>query len=117
MKNIFENAYFGKAYRTREGRKALYHNIISTEEGTKHYLITISSGFICDNDGKSPCKDDSIISEWREEVNEEELDKITKETLKRIMPTDYGDGYNQTLASIFKIGFRKALEMIKNQEI
>lgn len=25
MKNIFENAYFGKAYKTKAGRKAIYH--------------------------------------------------------------------------------------------
>lgn len=25
MENIFENAYFGKPYKTRDGRKAIYH--------------------------------------------------------------------------------------------
>lgn len=38
MANIFENAYFGKSYKTRDGRKAIYSYCI---KGTPndHYLI------------------------------------------------------------------------------
>ena len=38
MKNIFENAYFGKPYKTRDGRKAIYHYCIKGKPN-EHYLI------------------------------------------------------------------------------
>ena len=38
MINIFENAYFGKAYKTRDGRKAIYNYCIKGKPN-EHYLI------------------------------------------------------------------------------
>lgn len=44
MKNIFENAYFGKPYRTRGGKKAFYHGSEQHKSGDGkvwiyHYLM------------------------------------------------------------------------------
>lgn len=116
MNNIFENAYYGKPYKTRDGRKALYHNILSTTEGMKHYLETISSGFICDNCGKSLCEDDSIVSVWEEEINEEELEELAKSYDIPI----FGDGCTYSdeewdeiqnwVKEAYKAGYRKGLK-------
>lgn len=49
MENIFENAYFGKVYVTRDGRKAIYHKVEITGKEKWHYLafepITVNIGF------------------------------------------------------------------------
>lgn len=84
MMNIFENAFFGKAYKTRDGRKALYW----CHDGICHRLITSDNGPFqpwCDdnglNIGRNRVKGNSpfdIVSEWQEEIREEELDKIIK---------------------------------------
>lgn len=44
MNNIFENAYFGKPYRTRDGKKAFYHGSKKHKSGDGkvwiyHYLM------------------------------------------------------------------------------
>ena len=67
MNNIFENAYFGKMYKTRDGRKAVYiqedccivEGNIDTfsyfDDG--HYSIYLES-------------DIDIVSEWQEPIND-----------------------------------------------
>lgn len=122
MENIFENAYFGKPYKTRDGRKALYlkkykHGEICNElvveykditEGRKFYLYKDDGSFYhreCDED---------IVSEWKEETNEEELDRIVKERYP------FEDGleeshYNSNIDKLreaFKDGYRKADESV-----
>lgn len=69
MKNIFKNTYFGKPYKTRDGRKVLYlwsnkkdgHSlIVDGEKKPYHY----------NDDGKFYSLDTEnvldIISEWQE---------------------------------------------------
>lgn len=54
MKNIFENAYFGKAYRTRDGRKVIYnyhssegyHDIIIDGEGMSYHFTDHTNGIL-----------------------------------------------------------------------
>lgn len=109
MKNIFENAYFGKSYKTRDGKKAIYHGSkkYKSSDGkvwTYHYLmiepenvdvfgedmvINHYDAYINDNgigrfanlkyykDSGVNAKYD-IISEWKEPINEEELDKLAE---------------------------------------
>lgn len=109
MINIFENAYFSKLYKTKDGRKAVFlgdnkcwvdgesHEYSYCRNGKFSVLETIE----CNID---------IVSEWHEDINEKELDKLTKKELKHIMPTDYGDGYNQLLEFVYRAGYRKAKE-------
>lgn len=74
MNNIFVNAYFGKPYRTRDGRKALvwyYH--VGQDIIDQVVLITTNAGQICvEGDGKDinePYHNtlNDIVSEWQEE--------------------------------------------------
>lgn len=74
MNNIFENAYFGKAYKTRSGKKAIllqpktYHVIL--EDLTEYSVM--KDGLAYDDMTTSY----DIVSEWQEEIDEEELDGI-----------------------------------------
>lgn len=43
MKNIFENAYFGKAYKTRDDKKVLYH--LYDEQHKVHFLFEEGNSF------------------------------------------------------------------------
>lgn len=91
-KNIFEGAYFGKPYKTRGEKKAIYINIENSafrkHKGKSHYLIIEDDpwcaqpynvcGFIEDETNFSNDPRD-IISEWAEEVDENELDRLAEE--------------------------------------
>lgn len=78
-KNIFENAYFGKPYKTRGEKKAIYWR-----HAYRHHLFTESGPIECDDSGKfsSCCPDLStqfdIVGEWKEEVDKEKLDNMCK---------------------------------------
>ena len=79
MKNIFENAYFGKTYKTRDGRKAV---LITYNQRNKQspYVCAISCYF--DESIKSVCHNfypngklhdnietvHDIVSEWQEPI-------------------------------------------------
>ena len=110
MNNIFENAYFGKAYKTRDGRKAIYYH--SRPDSTHELIVEgCSPVIIYWSNGETihtiSNKHLDIVSEWQEEINDEELDKFAK--------TKYGNF--RTKDSIvygyiegFKTGYRKAKE-------
>ena len=79
MDNIFENAYFGKAYKTRDGRKAV---LITYNQRNKQspYVCAVSCYF--DGSIKSVCHNfypngqlhdnsetvNDIVSEWQEPI-------------------------------------------------
>lgn len=67
MNNIFKNDYFGKAYKTRDGRKALF---IGDMQGKEVSLLTEENGFIfVDYDtGISLHHPSTIVSEWQEPI-------------------------------------------------
>ena len=73
MKNIFENAYFGKAYKTRSGQKAIY--LFSSGCGayciTEEFKNTIRyfnlDGIPYDFEF-SKYRGEDIISEWKQAV-------------------------------------------------
>lgn len=108
MNNIFENAYFGKTYKTRDGRKAIYLRMFIYNGF--HYLLSIGDReFTVNEQGKVdknlyPCGVD-IVSEWHEEMNEEELNKLAREYINNAKPLINGD-----CISCFKAGYRKAIE-------
>lgn len=90
MENIFQNAYFGKAYKTRDEKKALYvkYNKESYDPDVPHQLVYESTGNLMqvDNQGnfwKDKESDFDIISEWKEEIDEEKLDALAVRFAKR----------------------------------
>lgn len=86
MDNIFKNAYFGKPYKTRDGRKAIYieffensahiivHRLISEGPYGKRYVNIMQNGNVF------PFREDKddIVSEWKESISEEELDELAR---------------------------------------
>lgn len=128
-KNIFEGAYFGKPYKTNENTIALY---LGEEMGDFKYRLAIpiisditnKQSYVvlqCDELGCSKT-DIDIISEWTEEVDEEEIDAIvTKLCVENFIDSvDWKDivcnlTYNLAQAAIeayeigCKAGYRKAL--------
>lgn len=113
MENIFKNAYFGKAYKTKEGKKALY---IGVDDYSPIHLLFVddwfniydynNEGFALDDDSTpmSECNL-NIVSEWSEEINEEELDKLANEYVCNYGCERYDDG-----VEAYKAGYRKAKE-------
>lgn len=81
MKNVFENAYFGKQYRLRNGKMAIY-----IDKRHYHYLI-VEGGCITfpyNDDGSSHAFDElDVVSEWNEPINEEELDEPAKDYISK----------------------------------
>lgn len=90
--NIFDGAYFGKVYKTRDGRKAVFLGIwkntlnihenpiyklhiddeeepIDCEENGQLYGETYTQF----DDGSVETYGTDIVSEWKEEINVEEL--------------------------------------------
>jgi len=65
--NIFENASFGKQYKTRDGRKAIY---LRRKDETNYYILLVPDDFdfiriIVDQKGKHFYKKYfDIVSEW-----------------------------------------------------
>ena len=70
MSNIFEGAKFGDAFKTKDGRKAIYHYYEYW-----HYLITDDGGDICCGDDGSDTKNDfdNIVGRWDEPIDEKPL--------------------------------------------
>lgn len=111
MKNIFENAYFGKAYKTKDGRKAIFFTkatcdgvtLLTDKYGLDHYHND-GTIFHCTNEN------DNIVSEWKEEINEKELEQVAEKFAhKHAIYPDVRD--RKIIAKeYFKAGFRKALE-------
>ncbi len=117
MKSIFENARFGDKFRTRDGRMALYH--CYDERHNKHFLFFEGYSFqygVCP-DGKrgegSECNND-IVSEWEEEINEEELEKLADEYEDKVQSCFWWSSEADCVCDssevriAFKAGYRKA---------
>lgn len=113
MHNIFENAYFGKCYKTRKGDKALFQykdscqaHLFTELEDIDVYLDgTVDSRFFDTNL--------DIVSEWKEEINEAELSKLAWEHAESM---DIPCRYEEAAVEGFKVGYRTAMEyMITNR--
>lgn len=115
MNNIFENAYFGKSYRTRDERRAIYlwsnkkegHSLIIDGEKKPHHYNEQGKWYSYENE-----KPLDIISEWQEEINEEELDKLadSNNIYDRFADDFECENYYGFIEG-FKVGYRKAKEM------
>lgn len=111
MNNIFENAYLGKAYKTRDCKKVIFLRTFVCN-GYKHYVSTGELEYSVREDGKVdknlfPYEED-IVSEWSEEINEEELDELADKLnpYQFVYDSDNSNCWDEG----FKAGYRKALE-------
>ena len=79
MKNIFENAYFGKPYRTRDGRKARFVINMGEHYGHPYRLVIEGEDNFFNYDEHGMMADIErgfdIVPEWQEEISEEEQDR------------------------------------------
>lgn len=114
--NIFENAYFGKPYKTRDERKAIF---MRHSDNTYHIYLAVGGvifRYQFDGTYDDESRDLDIVSEWTEEINEKELDKLAEEYFL----TTYNKGIKNPSLDIinekefakadFKSGYRKAKE-------
>lgn len=111
-KDILKNAYFGKPYRTRDGRKAIYWRKL--DFGHRLICEELHCSIIAHDDGKIQTGQDNkvdIVSEWKEEISEEELDSIA--WCKAI--EEYIDDYRGPYAEGFKAGYRKSIEQYESK--
>lgn len=130
--NIFKDAHFGKAYKTRDERQAIYSH---KEEGGLHVLMydngevysVHSDGYYHNmqcftnlEDYTSPL---DIISEWQptvdeQKLGEEKLDKLAKEEADLYGMCFLDSGVHTSrnreggFQDGFKVGYRKAKESI-----
>lgn len=116
MSNIFENAYFGKQYKTRDDRKAIYSYCIKGKPN-EHFLIVDKNpsllGGYGDDGISNACGYNNpnldIVSECEETINEEELEELAFKSASPSLQMGihslklYKDGY--------KAGYRKAKHM------
>lgn len=114
MNSIFENAYFGKPYKTRDGRKAIYKYRFTNSTKTTYNCVIkeFEKDLEYTLDGKSLYSSNlDIISEWHGEINEEELSRLASEYAENDNTLHPGCA----AFCAYKAGFRKALEIIKNE--
>lgn len=107
MENIFENAYFGKPYKTRSGRKAIYiyyGTDVIAPFIERHHLIYEGLNSI------EPSNYEEIVSEWQEEINEDELDKLAESKAFEFENGEVTDISYRDFMLGYKIGYRKAKE-------
>ena len=111
MSKIFEGAKFGDAFKTKDGRKVIYHYYEYW-----HYLI-LEGGFdiICQDDGVDTINDYDIVCRWVELIDEKRLNdmavQLADEYCKdkncgHIPPNDWEIAHDCVL-----IGLKKGLEL------
>lgn len=77
MKTLF----FGKVYKTRDGRKTIYLGSFYNDKHFPHKIAVENCGTYGYSDDGTYIKERDyldIVFEWDEEISEEELDKIVK---------------------------------------
>lgn len=122
MDNIFENAYFGKAYKTRDGRKAIYAGKLPSTNLHRLLVEDTLDTFNYDEFGSFKPHGDSvfdIVSECHEEINDEELRKFIEDYAERMMRIHCREHDlnipNHIIKDAFRIGFgdgfKKAIEL------
>ena len=114
MNNIFENAYFGKSYKTREGKRAILIGFnplvvalddISNKGG--YYYREFEDGRINDDTYPTVETKFDIVSEWQGEIREEKLDKLAESPDKSDIcgePLEVGDKVSVRHDQLTRIG-------------
>lgn len=121
MDNIFKDAYFGKAYKTRDGRKAIY--IYKSNIYPFRHILSLGGvenakykgNGLYDMKIEAENYHADIISEWDEPINEEKLTKLADESYPcwdcgSSKGVDCDICMNPGLIEAFKVGYRKAME-------
>ena len=124
MNNIFENAYFGKAYKTRDGRKAIILQktfefdgitqrgfIVATNDKSTYtsYPIDLEGKIQCWSHQRPEdlCDGSDIVSEWQEEITDEELNEFVDAYEDSLYATlNSGEFSWYDIDEAFKAGFR-----------
>ena len=112
MSKIFEGAKFGDAFKTKDGRKAIY----DAHENKWHYLI-LEGGFdiICQDDGIDTINDYDIVGRWVEPIDEKRFNDMALQLADDyckdkncgfIMPNDWEIAHDCVL-----IGLKKGFEL------
>lgn len=119
MTNIFENAYFGKAYKTRDGRKSLYLGsfyrlngekvVLAVEDSVDNLLYVYPDGWYdpINDIGDRKENDLDIVSEWQEPIDEKKLKNLSYDEAQL-----YSVVKNKDWQEGFEAGYRyrKAME-------
>ena len=110
MKNLFENAYFGKAYKTRSGQKAIYLfssgcGVYCITEEFKHTIRYYSIDGIPYDFECSRFRGEDIVSEWQEPIDEVKLSELAWKYTESL---DIPCRYEETALESFKAGYKKA---------
>lgn len=109
MENLFENAYYDKPYKTRDGRKAIYlgyrHSFhILSPQDYNGIIAYKDNGLVCD--GEEQALD--IVSEWTEEINEKEYEEKVQYLLDSCA---YWEASGPEDAELFAEDFKKLLDL------
>ena len=112
MSNIFEGAKFGDAFKTKEGRKAIYNGC----ENNLYFLI-LDGGLdiICSDDGLDIINDYDIVGRWVEPIDEKRFndmavqladDYCKDKNCGHVQPNEWEIAHDCVL-----IGLKKGLEL------
>ena len=108
--NLFSGAHFGKPYKTRNEKKAIYQS----GDDQFHHLFLPSCDIIVDNYGYLNCKEIpsglDIISEWT--IDEEKLDKLSFAYTIDFEECEVFHPDMKDLRDAFKAGFRAKEAMV-----
>lgn len=120
-KNIFENAYFGKPYKTRDGRKAIFKFFIPNSNMVRVSIMEYTNnewdynlfidGTSTDKELADIHKDWDIISEWQEPIDEEKLNELAEEKNPHdICGSNYEVGKYFGFIDGFEAGYKQGWE-------
>lgn len=135
QEDIFRNAYFGKAYKTRDGRKAIFLDsykvrifgkdepcikcVIQDEDSFFFFEpdgLNFQGGYSADEDGDIEYWNTDIVSEWKDEVDEKKLDEIAeKSELKHIQIAKQYEALGQCYGFDYKDGFKDGYNKAKEE--
>lgn len=126
-KNIFENAKFGDAFKTRDGRKAIFLGLRNAERrALMLYNISTTDWYIGDKKDVDICTGmvysslkttSDIIGKWNEPISGKELEELAKKLCPNWWAVSDRPNtlkYQEALTWIktFKIAYRKAEEKL-----
>lgn len=116
MERIFDNVHFGKAYKTRDGRKAIYfyqnkmskwHELIVEDENIS--LSYQDNGLAVGQHLTYPEWSEDIVSEWQENIDAVKLNKMCADYADTIVERKFDETDWLQIADAFEAGYRKAL--------
>lgn len=124
MENIFENALFGKMYRTRDGRKAIY---VGFNPLTNYVMLVIDAFEPSFFDSIAYYPDGAIamgemnnskdiVSEWEDPINEDKLSELAnKKLLEEIKIAKQSESLGQCYGVDFVSGFKNGYKAAKKE--